>query len=75
MQSMSATSNGSFASNQSMAMAFSTLQNAQSSAEKIVESQMSYNLAASSFGLQDRDRKSVANAKRHNKMGNNTMYR
>ncbi len=74
MTSMAAEQNSSFASNQTMAMAFSTLANAQSSAEKIVESQFAYNLAASSFGLKERDKKSVSNAKKHNRMGNNSMY-
>lgn len=75
MQSMAAEQNSGLARSQSMAMAYSTMQNTDSSAQKIIESQMAYNLSASSFGLQDKERKSFKSAMKKSKFGNNTMYR
>ena len=74
MQSMAAEQNSAMASNQTMAMAYSTL-SAQSSAEKIIESQLAYNLSASSFGLGDKERTAYGKAKKKSKFGNNKMYR
>ncbi len=75
MQSMAAEQNSSIASNQAMAMAFSTLQSKQTSAQKIVESQLAYNLAAAQFGLQDKERAAYGKAKKKSKFGNNSVYR
>lgn len=73
MQSMAAEQNSSLASGQTMAMAFSTL-SAQPSANKIVESQMAYNLAAATFGKENNERKGLRNAQKSSKFGNNSMY-
>ena len=62
------------AHNQVMAMAFSTLHNNQNTAQKIVESQTAYNLAASSFGLRDMERKALKTARKRNKLDNDSLY-
>jgi hypothetical protein len=74
MQSMAAEQNSSFASSQSMAMAFATLASQQSSPQKIVESQTAYNLAASQFGMAGKERKGIQNARKNNKFANNSVY-
>lgn len=73
-ENMAAEQNSSFARNQLMAMAFSTIHNKSSPAEKIIESQTAYNLAASSFGLNDLEQKSFKRAQKRNKFRNNQLY-
>jgi hypothetical protein len=75
MQSHAALQNSSLARNQTMAMAYSTLQAAAPQAERVIESQMSYNLAATTFGLADKSQKSYKRAIKSSKLGNNAMYR
>ena len=74
MQSMAAEQNSGLAANQTMAMVFATL-SAQPTAEKIVESQFAYNLAASSFGLRDKEKKTFKHAIKKSKFANNATYR
>jgi hypothetical protein len=75
MQTMAANQQSSYASNQLMAMAYATLaSDAQTGAQKIVESQFAYDLTAATFGLHDREKKAISQAKKSNKMANNAMY-
>ncbi len=74
MSSESPIENSGFARNQLMQMQFSTLDNASSQAERIVESQMGYDLAASSFGLNSKSNKSYKHAKKNSKLLNNAFY-
>ncbi len=73
MQSMAANT-PQLATNQEMAMAFSTLSNEQTAVAKMVESQFAYNLTASTFGMHDREKKAIAKARKSNSMLNNSMY-
>lgn len=74
MQSMAAMQNSRLTAGQTTAMAFSTIASKQTSAQKIIESQLAYNLSASSFGLQDKSQKSYNKAVKKSKFGNNRMY-
>jgi len=74
MQSQAPMQNSGLGRNQMMTMAYSTLQNKTSEAQRIVESQLAYNLSASSFGLEKINKKTYKRARGESRMLTNTMY-
>lgn len=66
--------NSGLARNQLMAMSYSTMENKSSESERIVESQLTYQLAASDFGLETKSQRAFKDAKKKSKLGNNSMY-
>ena len=72
--SESQNNNNGFARNQLMAMGYSTIKNTQSQAALIAESSLTYQLAHSQFGLEDRNKKTVKHAKKFPKLANNSVY-
>ncbi len=67
-QSGGVTQDNAIARNQMMAMTYSTLANTASQAERVIESQLSYNLAATSFGMNSLSEKSFKSAMHQNKL-------
>lgn len=74
MQSEAPMQNSALGRNQMMTMAYSTIANTSSEAQRIVESQMAYNLSAASFGLDRKDKKNAKRAKKDSKFLMHTIY-
>ena len=73
MTSLSAIPNSGLARNQLMSMTVSTLHQAPP-AERIIESQLAYNLAAADRGLDTIEKKSYKQGKKRNKLRDNIPY-
>jgi len=73
MTSVAPVQNSGMARNQLMSMTFSTLAQ-EPPAERIIESQLAYNLAASQMGLESKSKKAFKAAKKYNKLQDNMMY-
>lgn len=65
--------NNGLARNSLLAMSISTLDNSTSEAQRIVESQMTYDLAASSFGMASEEERGYRKASKISKFGDNAL--
>lgn len=73
MTSSQNTQNSGLAGNNLIAMAVSTQQNTSSEADRVIESQLTYDLSAASFGLHSEERQTLKNLK-HDKFLDNTVF-